>query len=216
MDIIVPTLFDSALSDIGFHHNTVSQKQAEQLFVFFKQHRLFNWKNVNNGCEGRADAICVLLEEWGIPNYKGWVFSGSYLKKHIGELKQNWKYHVAPVLPVNRDGQILHYVLDPATGNSLQLIEEWAAAITQLPHSYYFIRQAHWYIYPDKNINTSKWNHRNRQNRKWMIQCLAGINGLTSAGKAGLCFNKRRLRNTLSAFEQMKKEKPIQSASDNT
>jgi hypothetical protein len=150
MDIIVPTLFDSALSDIGFHHNTVSQKQAEQLFVFFKQHRLFNWKNVNNGCEGRADAICVLLEEWGIPNYKGWVFSGSYLKKHIGELKQNWKYHVAPVLPVNRDGQILHYVLDPATGNSLQLIEEWAAAITQLPHSYYFIRQAHWYIYPDK------------------------------------------------------------------
>lgn len=209
MNIIVPTLFDFALSDSAFPHNTVTEKQAEQLFVFFQQHPLFNWKDANNGCEGRADAVCVLLEEWGIPNYKGWVFSGAYLKKHIGELKQNWKYHVAPVLPVKKDGQIVHYVLDPATADSLQPIEEWAAGITQLPHSYYCTRQAHWYIFPAKNISTAKWNTRNAQNRKWMIQCLAGINGLTGTGKAHLCFNKTRLKNTLAAFEQAKKEKPV-------
>ncbi len=206
---IVPTLFDYVLSDIGSPTDTVPKEHAEQLFLFFKQHPLFNWKASHNGCEGRADAVCVLLDEWGIPNYKGWVFSGAYLKNHIGGLKNNWNYHVAPVLPVMEDGEIIHYILDPATAGSLQPIEEWAAAITQLPHSYYFTRQSHWYIFPGNNISTSKWNTRNRQNRKWMIQCLAGINGLTATGKARLCFHKTRLKNIVSAFEQAKKEKPV-------
>jgi len=208
MDIIVPTLFDAVLSDIYLPHNTISKEQAEQLFLFFKQHTLFNWKNSHNGCEGKADAVSVLLEEWNIPNYKAWVFGGAYLKSHIGGLKQNWNYHVAVVIPVKEDGKIVYYALDPATADSLQLIDEWAAAITQLPHSYYCIRKSHWYIFPIKNISTTIWNIRNRQNRKWMIQCLKGINGLTTSGKAKLCFNKAGIKNTLLAFEKMKNEKP--------
>jgi hypothetical protein len=210
MNTIVPTLYDGLLSDIIIPHNTISQQQAEQLFIFFKQHKLFNWKNVNNGCEGKADAICLLLEEWNIYNYKVWIFGGAYLKKnHVGGLKQNWNYHVAPVITVKIDGKIIHYVLDPATSDSLQLIEEWAAAITQLPHSYYCIRQSHWYIFPNKDISKNKWNTRNKQNSKWMIQCLNGINGLTATGKAKLCFNKTSLKNTLSAFKQAKKNNPL-------
>ncbi|MEO8174463.1 MAG: protein-glutamine glutaminase family protein [Sediminibacterium sp.] len=204
MTIIVPSLFDSFLSDVGFPPDTISKIQAEKLFIFFSQHPLFNWKSSNNGCEGKADAICVLLDEWKIPNYKAWVFSGFYLKKHIGQLKQNWNYHVATVLPVEENGQILYYVLDPATGSSLQLVDDWATGVTQLPHSYYAIRQSHWYIFPGKKISTEKWNTRNRQNRKWMIQCLAGINGLTASGKAKLCFTKGRLRNIAATFEKAK------------
>ncbi|MET0393231.1 MAG: protein-glutamine glutaminase family protein [Chitinophagaceae bacterium] len=206
---IVPALFDYLLSDVGFPRHTMSREQANKLFDYFRQHPLFNWKNANNGCEGRADAVCVLLDEWKIPNHKGWAFGGSYLKKnHVGELKQNWKYHVAPVLPVEEEGQIRFYILDPATADSLQLIGEWAAAITLVPHSYYFIRQSHWYIFPAQNIGTSKWNTRNRQNRKWMIQCLAGINGLTAAGKARLCFHKPLLKNIAASFEKVKRDKP--------
>jgi hypothetical protein len=208
MFTLVPTLHDADLSDITLPLNTISQKQAEQLFLFFKHHPLFNWNDANNGCEGRADAVCVLLDQWNVPNYKGWVFSGSYLKNHVGELKQNWKYHVAPVLTVRKDDHVLHYVLDPATAGYLQPIADWAAAITHLPHSYYFIRNAHWYIFPGNNFSTSKWHRRNRQNRKWMIQCLAGINGLTATGKARLCFNKTRLKNTFSAFQKAMKDKP--------
>jgi Glutaminase len=211
MITIVPTLFDAALSDIDFPVATISEKHAKELFVFFKQHKLFNWKNTHNGCEGRADAVSILLEAWDIPNFKAWVFSGAFLKKHVGALKQNWKYHVATALPVKKDGVILHYILDPATADSLQLIEEWAANITLLPHSYYFTRHAHWYIFPNKNISKEKWNTRNKQNRKWMIQCLIGINGLTSSGKARLCFHKIKLQKTLLAFEQLKKEKPFLS-----
>lgn len=209
MNMIVPALFDALLSDACFPGNAVSKEVGEQLFILFKEHSLFNWEDANNGCEGRADAVCVLLDEWHIPNHKGWTFSGAYLKKQVGELKQNWKYHVAPVLPVEENGQIVHYVLDPATGNALQRIDEWAVAITQLPHSYYFTRQSHWYIFPAKKIRTEKWNTRNRQNRKWMIQCLAGINGLTATGRAKLCFQKARLKRTRAAFEKLKEEKPV-------
>src|SRR5687768_8952383 len=95
MYTIVPTLFDYDFNDIGTPDKTVTEKQAAHLFNFFKQHPLFIWGNANNGCEGRADAVCILLDELGIPNYKGWVFSGAYLKNHVGELKNNWKYHVA-------------------------------------------------------------------------------------------------------------------------
>jgi hypothetical protein len=213
MNMPAPALFDALLSDIGSPGNAITEDQAEKLFIFFKQHPLFNWKNANNGCEGRADAVCVLLGEWHIPNYKGWIFGGAYLKKQTGGLKQYWNYHVAPVLPVKKEGEILYYILDPATGGSLQLIDAWAAAITQFPHSYYFTRQSHWYIFPGKNISTKKWNTRNRQNRKWMIQCLAGINSLSATGKARLCFNKARLKDIKAAFEKAKRDNPLTDGS---
>lgn len=209
MNVIIPALLDNRFSDVSFLCSTASKKQAEQLFIFFKQHPLFNWENINNRCEGRADALCVLLDEWDIPNYKAWVFSGAYLKNHIGALKQNWKYHVSPVIAVEEDGQIIHYVLDPSTASSLKSINEWAIEITEIAHSYYFIHQSHWYIFAAKNIITAKWNTRNRQNRKWMIQCLAGINSMTASRKAKLCFNKLLLKNTEAMFEKLKNEKPI-------
>ena len=212
MTIIVPTLFDTVLSDIGFAQHTIAKTHAEQLFIYFKEHPLFNWQNAHNGCEGKADAICVLLKEWNIPNYKAWAFGGAYLKGHVGGLKQNWNYHVAALLPVKENGQAIYYVLDPSTSNSLLPIEDWAAAITQLPHSYYCIRQSHWYVFPEKKISTSKWNTRNKQNRKWMIQCLMSINSLTASGKAKLSFNKTGIKKTLWAFEQAKKKNPIKSA----
>ncbi|MCG7856978.1 hypothetical protein MD537_08370 [Flavihumibacter sediminis] len=207
-ETIIPALSDYRYSDVLIRE-TVDMKQAEELFSFFQQHPLFRWGDANNGCEGRADAVCVLLDEWGIPNYKGWAFSGAYLRKHIGELKQNWKYHVAPVLAIEHEGVVKDFVLDPATASFLRPIDDWAASITLVPHSYYFTRQSSWYIFPSSNIRESKWNSRNRQNRKWMIQCLAGINSLRPNGRAALIFNKSRLRNTQRMFEQLKRQRPF-------
>ncbi len=209
MTFIVPTLRDYQLSDIDVPTHSVNKQLAETVFNYFAQQKIFGWKNTHNGCEGRADALCVLLDEWKVPNYKAWVFSGAYLKKHVGALKQNWKYHVAAAIPVEESGKTVYYVIDSATAPALQQIETWAADLTLFPHSYYFIRLANWYIFPHKKILTSKWNSRNKQNRKWMIQCLAGINGLTPSGKARLCFNKSHLKKTALVFEKMKKEKPL-------
>ena len=206
---LVPTLFDHILSDTAEPASTISKADAEQLFLFFKQHPLFKWQDSHNGCEARADAVCVLLQHWNIPHYKAWVFSGSYLKDHIGGLKQNWNYHVAPLLPVEENEETIMYVIDPATGSSLQQMDNWAGAITAYPHSYHFIRLPNWYIFYEKKITPYNWHPRNRQNRKWMLQGLAGINGLAASGKARLCFNKGRLKNTERAFEKLKKQPPL-------
>jgi hypothetical protein len=206
---LVPTLFDHALSDLIQPGNFVNKADAAHLFSFFKEHPLFNWKDNHNGCEAKADAVCILLNEWQIPHYKAWVFSGSFLKNHIGGLKQNWNYHVAALLPVKENGQLIFYIIDPASGNSLQVMDEWAGAITAYPHSYHFIRLPHWYIFHRKKITAHNWHRRNRQNRKWMLQGLAGINGLNAIGKARLCFNKGRVKNIAVAFEQLKKQSPL-------
>lgn len=184
---IVPVLFEYLLSDKTDGNHPIPMQQAKQLMQHFAANPRFNWKNSHNGCEARADAICVLLEHWQIPCYKAWVFSGHYLKKHIGGLKQNWNYHVAPLLPVSANGEIVLLVIDPATAITLQPLYNWAAGVTAFPHSYIVVKEAHWYIFSDHKITRKNWNPRNRQNRKWMIQGLAGINSLNTRGKSAFC-----------------------------
>lgn len=208
-NLIIPTLIDYKLSDIIDDSKTIPKHLAEKLMSFFTAHPLFNWKNSHNGCEARADAVCVLLQEWGIPNFKAWVFSGKYLKNHFGALKKNWNYHVAPVLLVIENGRLSHYVIDPATSVTLQTFYNWAVNITEYPHSYLLLKEAHWYIFPGKKIAANNWNSRNRQNRKWMIQGLAGINGLSAKGRAALVFNKTRIQKTRTAFEKLRQQYPL-------
>jgi len=205
---IIPSLFEYDLSDDIDSGKTVSKENAEAIMLFFAAHPLFNRANTHNGCEARADAICILLQEWHIPCYKAWVFSGNYLKKHIGGLKKNWNFHVAPMLQVMENGEPVHYIIDPATSAGLQTLYNWAAGITEYAHSYHFVKEAHWYIFSEKKIEQNNWNKRNRQNRKWMIQGLAGINDLSNKGKAALVFNKSRIKNIIIAFEKIKNTRP--------
>ncbi len=205
---ITPTLFEFLLSDPVAADRTVNKNIAEGLQVFFRSHPLFTWEQHHNGCEARADAVCLVLQSWGIPHYKGWVFSGRFLKEHVGELKQNWKYHVAALVPVMENGQLNHYVIDPSTSTDLQTLYEWAASVTEYAHSYHFIKEAHWYIFHDKKITTDNWHNRDKRNRKWMVQGLANVNGLSAKGKAALTFNKGRIKNTASAFKQLVSQAP--------
>ena len=205
---IIPTLYEYKLSDTIDSNNIALKALAEELMAFFAAHPLFKWAYNHNGCEARADAVCVLLDEWGIPNYKAWVFSGRYLKNHVGELKQNWKYHVAASLPVMENGQLTHYIIDPATSQDLQTLYGWAANVTDYAHSYHLVKEPQFYIFHNKKITQTNWHTRNRRNRKWMIQGLANINGLTAKGKAELIFHKGRIKNTAAAFERLKKGKP--------
>lgn len=206
MSIDIAAVFDPLLSDVSFPLAAISKERAESLYTYFKQHPLLNWEAPNNGCEARADAVCILLDENHIPNYKAWVFSGFFLKKNAGQLKNYWNYHVAPLIPVEENGVIFHYVLDPATAGSLLQIDEWAIGITQFPETYYSIRQSHWYIFPAKQLRSRKWHSRNKRNRKWMIECLAGINTLTKTGRAKLIFNKGQIKKMATAFEQARKD----------
>ncbi|MEP6749345.1 MAG: protein-glutamine glutaminase family protein [Bacteroidota bacterium] len=203
---LIPTLFDYTFTDATNPAKWMSKAEAEKLFSFFNGHALFTWTASHNGCEARADAVCILLQQWKIPHYKAWVFSGGYLKNNIGGLRQNWNYHVAAVLPVKEEDGIVFYIIDPATANTLQRMEAWAAGVTAYPHSYHFIKLPHWYLFHQGTITSTNWYARNRQNRKWMLQGLAGINGLTNVGKAQLCFCKERVKKVARAFQELKRE----------
>lgn len=205
---IIPSLFEYQLADNAGSGDTVSKSIAGHLMDYFRNQPLFKWACSHNGCEARADAVCLLLDEWDVPNYKAWVFSGRYLKKHVGQLKQNWKYHVAPLLPVIEDGALVYYIIDPATSGELQTMYGWAANVTEYAHSYHMIKEPQWYIFHDKKITRDNWHARNRRNRKWMVQGLANVNGLSARGKAELIFNRKRIKNTATAFEQLKNKRP--------
>lgn len=211
MDVqLVPTLFDYLLTDKAAPAETISKEEAEKLFAFFQNCELFKWHGAHNSCEARADAVCRLLDAWGIANYKVWVFGGAFLRNHIGGLKQLWNYHVAAAVYVKEGDKTVFYVVDPSVFSMLQPMYDWAAEVTAYPHSYHFIKKSKYYIFPSGKIQQDNWHARDKQNSKWMIQGLAGINSVSSVGKAQLCFNKKRITNTANKFAALQKMNPFQ------
>jgi hypothetical protein len=196
-----------ALSDEIKTGNALTKKEAESLFAFFENNKIFRWSDANNDCEDRANGICLLLDQWNIPNGKGWVFSG-YIFKKIGYLKNLWKYHVAALIPLSEKNTTKYYVIDPATSDKLLLIDEWAANVTDNPHSYYLLKDGGYYIFPENKIEKNKWIKRNKRNFSWTMQGLSGINGVSGSGKARLAFNKGRVKKTKKLFRELMHIKP--------
>lgn len=204
-DIKQKALLFHKLSDKVAKDKVLSHAQAVQVFDFFKTNLLFKWSDVNNNCEGRAEAISILLEEWKITNYKGWVLGGGMLKKGPGSLRNNWKYHVAALLPVQEKDEIVYYIIDPATSDKLETLSDWAHSVTAYPLTYYLIKRRDHYIFMPGKIKKNNWFERSSQNYKWTMQGLSGINGLSSTGKAYLSFNKKKISRTEKKFSALKK-----------
>lgn len=203
---VTKTIFHSEVSDEIETQNAISKEFGEKIFSYFNEACLFKWHDLNNNCEGRANAICLLLDEWQILNVKAWVFSG-YMFHKKGFLKNLWKYHVAPALVIKENGIIEFYVVDPATCQGLVMAREWAENVTDNPHSYYLIKHGLYYIFRPHSIKKNNWYKRNKGNYNWTMQGLAGINGLSSTGKAQLAFNKEKVIRTKKKFQKLKYQK---------
>ena len=203
------TIFHNILSDIIPLENAISKQKADQLFLFFKDSKLFKWTKTPNDCEDRANAICILLDAWKITNYKGWIFSGYFLKKDLSSLKNRWNYHVAPLLPVAENGIVNLYILDPTTQHKLELLADWAESVTEDAYSYHLIKFADYYIFDSKKVEAGNWHKRNRRNYRWTMQGLSGINGLSATGKAQLRFCKQKVINTQNEFREMSLQNPF-------
>lgn len=186
--------------------NALTKEQAIQVFNYFKDSQLFRWQDSNNDCEDRANAICLLLDQWNIPNAKGWIFSG-YMFGKKGFLKNMWKYHVAVVLPVKENEEIFLYTLDPASSQHLIPIRDWAENVSDNPFTYYIVKKGKYYIFDPGNIKKQNWSKRNKGNFNWTMQGLAGINGLSTRGKAQLAFNKKKVTKTRGQFMHLMEEK---------
>jgi hypothetical protein len=202
------TIFDKDLSDPIHNMEFVPMQAAEQLFRFFRQCPLFRWQDANNDCEDRANAVCILLEQWGVPSYKAWVFGGDFLKKEAGSLVNYWNYHVAASIPVKDENGLSFFALDPAMLYDLDTIENWANQVTGIAYSYHLVKCGYYYIFNPADFGIDRWHKRNKQNYKWTIQGLSGINGVSQKGKAELVFRKSKINKTDQAFKLLLKEKP--------
>jgi hypothetical protein len=196
---------EAAMEDELSHKHIATKEEAQRLFNFFRDSRLLDWKHANNDCEDRANAICILLDAWGLPNSKGWVFSGDFLKKGTGRLQNLWNYHVAAAIPVQEKSGIHYYIIDPATLSQVETIETWSENITDNAFSYHLIKNSHYYIFNGESIRKENWHKRDKQNFKWTIQGLAGINGMAPKAKAMLCFCKHIIEKKRQEFLAVKK-----------
>jgi hypothetical protein len=201
------SLLDPSLSEPVVADSGLSIKEVQELFLYFKEHPLFNWKNSLNDCEDRANAICILLDAWKIPNYKAWVFSGNFVNRPEGNLVNFWQFHVAALLKVSGEEEPQYLVLDPATLPSAGSIETWADGVTENFGSVHFITAGDYYIFRPGEMHHSNWHKRNWQNYKWTIQGLAGINGVSPKGKAQLVFCKEKIRETEKKFRELIRNK---------
>ena len=207
-DIPLKSLFDPSLSGEMVHDTGISRAQADALYQYFRNSSLFKWNGYNNDCEDRANAICILLDKWNVPNYKGWVFSGSFLKRGDGYLRNFWNFHVAALIAVKEGAELNHYIIDPAVLEKLETIDLWADKVTEIHGSVHFITSSDYYIFIPGKISRENWFRRNRQNYKWTIQGLSGINGVTRTGKAQLSFCKKRISKTDAEFRKLMNRKP--------
>ncbi|MDB5229317.1 MAG: hypothetical protein JWN76_122 [Chitinophagaceae bacterium] len=199
------TIFHKLLSDDIPTKPAIAGSDAERLFNFFRDCKLFRWSDANNDCEDRANAICILLDAWNVPNYKGWVFSGYYLKKNFGSLHNYWNFHVAACVPIKENGITEQYIIDPATSDKLVTIADWAEAITMTPYSYHLVKSGHYYIFPAKKIEKDNWYKRDKRNTRWTMQGLTGINGVSAKGRAQLSFNKHSVVQTEKKFRELER-----------
>ncbi len=207
---IPKTIFDASLSDEVVNEWYVSKKAATNIFEFFQKNPLFLWSDIHN-CEDRAEAMAILLLHWGIPHYKAWLFDSYFLKKEVGTLHNKWNYHVCLMIPVKEEGNdsLDYYVIDPAHSSTLQKMSSWANVLTKDAFSYHIIKNGYAYIFPTGQITQQNWHFRNKQNFKWTIQGLAGINGVSNSGKAAVTFKKYLVRRTLKQFTELKNTRPV-------
>lgn len=194
---------------------SIPEAEAIKLYNYFNTSPLFIWNDYNN-CEDRANAIGILLDAWNVPNYKVWVFSGTFLEKDKGLLTDRygvrWKYHVATCIPVNFGDTIKVVVIDPSTSAAVDA-PVWANNVVDVAFGYYFFTEGKKYIWTGegKQIGKSTFIDRNTANYEFTIEGLTGYNGksLSDKFKMKTKKGKAKIQNTKSQFEALRSSKPV-------
>ncbi len=195
----------------------VTDVMAQEYYNFFDTCSLFIWTDVANNCEDRANGASILLDAWGVPHYKIWIFNSGHLEKGTsklcGDCPENacWGFHVATVIPYMKSGEYKLCVIDPATLNKASSEVEWAENITCSGTNYYMFTSGKKYMYSKKGKQFGKdtfWG-QGKKNLKWTHEGLAGINGKNFWQAIGKPFKKKKITWVKSKLASLKNNNPI-------
>ena len=114
----------------------LSEAQAQQLFRELAAQPQIPFDYPDDCCYSRAHEMCRIMRERGIPCRKVWNYAhdfpnGAALRADTPNHPSghvNWRYHVAPVVPVQgNDGVVRDMVMDPSLSDRPLTVDEWVA-----------------------------------------------------------------------------------------
>lgn len=137
---------------------SLTLKQANQLFKQIKTKSGIEFGYSYGGCEDRAHAVSLLLQEKGIKHRKIWNFNPYYISLYNLSQQPNikdetglsdrvkWGFHVAIVLSVKNAARTTSLVFDPAVANELLTVKKWLQT-QNAPTSYYIFTDPQWFSF---------------------------------------------------------------------
>lgn len=122
----------------GQKTTVMSEDDAQALFTDFKNNEDIPFDFSLAGCEQRAHEMSRLLLLKGITPLKGFasVDESKSPRLEIPHPKKKgerirWKYHVAPVVLVEKNGKLVPFTLDPSMEDRAVPTTEWVGAMTK-------------------------------------------------------------------------------------
>jgi hypothetical protein len=112
--------------------SVVSEAQAQSLFSQMARQSRIPFRYPEDGCYARAHAMSALMERRGIVSGKAFIEGDLRVSTpHSPGGSVSWWYHVAPIVLVEKDGELMPYVIDPSIFNRAVPVEEWYRIQTQ-------------------------------------------------------------------------------------
>lgn len=208
---------ETSLEDVIPSNSCIPMNIADSIFGYFKTNSLFIWNDENN-CEDRANAICILLDRWHVPNCKGWVLSGRLLGRDNGSFKPvkilhgsstdsiTWSHHITAAIPICVNNQSIFFVIDPATQAGPLAMADWANSVMCTPSGYYFLKLGNDVdVNYKQTIKKESWWTRSDLNYKYTMEGLCGYNGASHIGRKEIRRNQEKIQQTTLQFEQLAK-----------
>lgn len=110
----------------------ISREEAQQIFRVMADQKDIAFRFVKDGCFARAYLMIERMKAMGLEPGRVWSFeNGESLHvetKLESEGYVEWWYHVAPVLPVQIQGQTVYLVIDPSMFDRPVTVKEWVEA----------------------------------------------------------------------------------------
>lgn len=121
-------ILHSSENDQDIELSVLSESEATKAFNELASRKDIPYGYPKDGCFARAHKMGKLLEDKGIISGKAFIEGALYVDTdEYGTL--NWGYHVAPIVMVKKDSEIVPYIFDPSLFSKPVPYKEWKEAM---------------------------------------------------------------------------------------
>lgn len=104
----------------------VDERQIQDIFRILSNKSNIPYKRNKQGCEARALAMAIIMDNMCLKSVKAFVQGPIYLQNP----KLTWSLHVAPILyVVTKDQKLMPYIIDPSLYERAVTLHEWASKL---------------------------------------------------------------------------------------